>query len=407
YRPGLRLQDIISLYFFENLPPEDLRVASHGERFAMSQCFKKSNGGLVCVSCHNPHQDVETVPRKAFNQICMNCHNPVALTQGKPRERHDKNGDCIACHMRHSTTVDVVHVNFTDHWIQKDPATRKAGVPGLATTLRDFFDGQSSEDSLRLNAAYLQMYSSSRSDRGGLNRVIASVEAGLQHDPDNEEALYRLAVSYSLQGRLKAAASTYRKLAHVNPRHALAHAQLATILAQLGQREEAVREYLAMLELVPEDATTRMALGTLYLQTNNQAAALECFEKACLSQPGFVPAHNALGEFYLYQKADHVTAQKYFLDALRLDPDFVPSLNNLGILDMGAGKNQEAADYFLRVLKLNPAFVQAYGNLGLVYSLQGRNAEALSVLRRGLEIDPDNGRIRDLIMKIDAAVKSQ
>jgi tetratricopeptide (TPR) repeat protein len=112
------------------------------------------------------------------------------------------------------------------------------------------------------------------------------------------------------------------------------------------------------------------------MQMNKPDAALDCFQKASAAQPSYAPAHNALGEFLAYQRQDLSSAWPHFLNALRLDPDDLAALNNLGNVEMAAANNGEARRYFRRVLELDPKFVPAYGNLAIMSSAQGRNTEA-------------------------------
>jgi tetratricopeptide (TPR) repeat protein len=139
---------------------------------------------------------------------------------------------------------------------------------------------------------------------------------------------------------------------------------------------------------------------------NKTAEALESLQKAVAVQPSYAAAHNSLGEFFVYAKRDPAAARKHFLDALHVDPDYAPSLANMGTLEMTVGNYAEAARYMLRVIALNPKFIPAYGNLALLYSAQGRTAEARSFLALALKIDPHNERIKDLMTKIAAPGQS-
>ncbi len=175
----------------------------------------------------------------------------------------------------------------------------------------------------------------------------------------------------------------------------------------MARREEAVASYQAALRLFPENAVALMQLGNLYLQLNNPEAALDCFQKASAAQPSYAPAHNALGEFFAYKRQARTVAKQHFLHALRLDPDFIPALNNFANLAMASASYTEAAGYFMRVLALDPKFVPAYGNLAFIYSLQGRTAKARSFLNRALQVDPQNARLKGMLEQIEASEKAK
>ncbi len=59
---------------------------------AASVCFQKSAGKLSCVTCHSPHQALDT-NQAAYNQACSGCHL-------KPKHSGDVSAQaCTTCHM--------------------------------------------------------------------------------------------------------------------------------------------------------------------------------------------------------------------------------------------------------------------------------------------------------------------
>jgi tetratricopeptide (TPR) repeat protein len=407
FRPGMRLQDVRSVYVIDNSSPSDFSVNSHGQRLASSACYIKSNGKLVCITCHNPHLPVKTVARSFFNETCVSCHSLAALGQGKPAAQHEASGDCVACHMPQGKTSDVGHVNFTEHWIQKEPAAQQAAFASATPRLKDFFGEKDAGADLRLGMAYLQFYDAAKVDRADFERALYLVSKGLQTDPTNEEGLYRLGLVYFQLGRLEEALQQFRALIEIAPQHAIGHTQLAMVLDQMGRRQEAVKSYQAALRIFPENAAALTELGNLYMQLGKMDEGLECFQKASAAQPSHATAHHALGEYSFYVRQDLVTARQHFMHALCLDPDYITALNNLGNLAMVSAKHAEATGYFERVLALNPKFIPAYGNLAHIYSAQGKIAEARSYLGRALQVDPQNTRIKGMLAQLESAEKNK
>ncbi|MGH9668242.1 MAG: multiheme c-type cytochrome, partial [Bryobacteraceae bacterium] len=73
-----------------------------------SACFRKSNGALSCLSCHNPH---EALSHDAghYNRVCASCHSAAhAAKAGAMR-------NCIDCHMPRVSPQPPLR--FTNHWI--------------------------------------------------------------------------------------------------------------------------------------------------------------------------------------------------------------------------------------------------------------------------------------------------
>jgi hypothetical protein len=68
-----------------------------GYALEMSPCFKKSGGALSCVTCHDPHRDVET-QQSYYEKVCLSCHAAPGKYAAKPCPVNAKSG-CIPCHM--------------------------------------------------------------------------------------------------------------------------------------------------------------------------------------------------------------------------------------------------------------------------------------------------------------------
>lgn len=82
-------------------------------RLERSQCWIKSNNGITCLACHNPHQ-----PRvrdlASYDDRCLSCHQrPHSKTSTV--EGGAKN--CVSCHMP-KYEVPGMHAKFTDHYIR-------------------------------------------------------------------------------------------------------------------------------------------------------------------------------------------------------------------------------------------------------------------------------------------------
>lgn len=69
---------------------------------SQSECFRRSEGRLSCLTCHDPHG---AQPVKAS---CQECH-------AKPRHRAAVAGTCIGCHM--PKVRPQANLAFANHWI--------------------------------------------------------------------------------------------------------------------------------------------------------------------------------------------------------------------------------------------------------------------------------------------------
>jgi tetratricopeptide (TPR) repeat protein len=91
-----------------------------------SRCYSESDGGLSCVTCHNPHQPAER-NAKYYEAICLECHagpgQQSAPATGAIRTAKwstcpvNARGDCLSCHMPRTSDA-VPRAVFTDHFIR-------------------------------------------------------------------------------------------------------------------------------------------------------------------------------------------------------------------------------------------------------------------------------------------------
>ena len=79
-----------------------------------SACFRKSEGTLSCLSCHDPHEPAEKKPAAFYNDRCLNCHSSSAPPP-KPVCRKQTVADCVDCHMPKVSPQSALR--FTNHWI--------------------------------------------------------------------------------------------------------------------------------------------------------------------------------------------------------------------------------------------------------------------------------------------------
>src|SRR6185312_11207376 len=76
-----------------------------------SACYRKSQGALSCVTCHDPHSRLSTA-RPAYEAACLSCHSGPSQTACPVSPK----AGCIDCHMPKRETAP--HLMFTDHWIR-------------------------------------------------------------------------------------------------------------------------------------------------------------------------------------------------------------------------------------------------------------------------------------------------
>jgi hypothetical protein len=80
---------------------------------AQSSCFRKGDGGLSCVTCHDPHSDADRDPAH-YDRRCVRCHAGIESLHGTSLKVAAA-ADCVTCHMPRVSPQPNLH--FTNHRI--------------------------------------------------------------------------------------------------------------------------------------------------------------------------------------------------------------------------------------------------------------------------------------------------
>ena len=108
--------------------------------------------------------------------------------------------------------------------------------------------------------------------------------------------------------------------------------------------------------------------------------AVRHFKRALKLDGDYAPAYNGLGLTYAEIK-EKVKARKNFEQALHLNPARSDFHNNLGYLQLLDGELAMAEDCFRKSLAISPDFMLAKNNLGICLGMMGKEDEALSIFR--------------------------
>ncbi len=133
--------------------------------------------------------------------------------------------------------------------------------------------------------------------------------------------------------------------------------------------------------------------GSVYFQRGYLEQAEASFQQAWRDDPSSAEACYGLGSVYLKQKKIH-EAHDSFERATKLQAGYPDTLanawNNLGLLATREGRTTEAIPYFEQALKLNPDHLIALENLGNAYRQQKNWAEAREALEKAVAVGPQD-----------------
>lgn len=206
------------------------------------------------------------------------------------------------------------------------------------------------------------------------NQTIPAAKRGqfvvtLTPTTDPAELTFQSAVRLSSLDR-EAAIAEFKKAIGQRSNFPDAYVEMARLMTETGEIDEAEKAALAAKRLRPNFAEATAVLGRIYKEDANEAKAVATFKRAITEGRGFQPeAYTGLG-LLLKEKAE---------------------------ADIGSPESDklfaEASNYFrtaLRQLSGAPDAAVIYQLLGLIYERQGKNAEAIALYEEFLRLFPDS-----------------
>lgn len=139
--------------------------------------------------------------------------------------------------------------------------------------------------------------------------------------------------------------ATYEEALNLNPDDYCLRENFAQFLDETGYLAEAPAEEQKVSDLLPQNPMTPCIIGKLLVRLGHRDEAEKSFLRALAIRKEYVPALNEMGVLLANQQktAEAVT---YFTLALRVDPGSVEAYQNRGFLEQNEGNwNQAVNDY--------------------------------------------------------------
>jgi tetratricopeptide (TPR) repeat protein len=133
-------------------------------------------------------------------------------------------------------------------------------------------------------------------------------------------------------------------------------------------------------------ANAHLNLGNLHLKQGNNDIAYESMSKAISANPNSSEAFFCLA--YMEQEKENFNeAINFFEDALKIKPEDVGAINNLGNCYDRLGKSHDSVKIYSRAISIDPEYIAAYYNRGNAYSKIAEDKLALNDLNKAIDLD--------------------
>ena len=172
----------------------------------------------------------------------------------------------------------------------------------------------------------------------------------------------------------------------------------------LGARQwpEAIENLKKAAELAPNNAFTRLNLGTALYMQGDMDAALEQYRKAVSLSPTLARAHFAIGVL-MEAKGQDGDAVKAFSAAIASDPSYAEPRFSLANALRRSGRVEESLTQYAEVLRLDPAVSQASFGYAMGLVRLKRYQEARARLESATKAFPDQPGFAHALARVLAA----
>ncbi len=262
-----------------------------------------------------------------------------------------------------------------------------------------------------------------RLQESNLKEAIEALNSIYMRQPNNTLALYLLGYCFERLGHQPEAIEFYQDCIKFNGYLQLPAQRLGAIYFKDGRLDEAIAQYVPMKENYPDDISTLVTLGYLYIAAGQYSQAVETFNTAILIHPDNFMSNDESIEDLVHEgqfqealdqidvllvdepgRADLIAKQADILammgsitdaitqyqQALRICPDFLEATIKLGTNYLKMHAEQLAAQQFNRAIEINDRIVEAYTGLAAAQNLAGQLPEALNTLSLACAIQPNS-----------------
>lgn len=256
-----------------------------------------------------------------------------------------------------------------------------------------------------------------------LSSAIEELNSVYVRQPNNTMALYALGHCYERLGKEAQAVEFYQDCLKFKNYLQLPRQRMAAIYFKNGQLEKTIEEYELLKNECPDDISTLVTLGYLYIANAGYKDAAEVFNMAILIHPdNFHTQDDDIdqlirdGQLYealeqlddllqeqsdrmdlLMRRADVLSmlgatteAALQYEEMIRICPDSLEATIKLGTQYLVQQQERLAAQQFNRAVEINDQIVDAYIGLAAAQKLGGKVSATLATLSLAAAIQPNS-----------------
>lgn len=278
FRPGEEITDFLAhldIVDANRARHDRFDINHHPYRLEQSSCFTETNGALGCLTCHDPHVKRKPAERAAhYREACLTCHDTddqgqvVMAATDAEHPALTPEDDCTACHMPARRTQDVIEVWMTDHKIMRHaPDGLLSPIPKIVPRVEEIHllrPGSIPEAEATMQKAIAALSATNFEAREPVDLLEDMLGQGVYTDA--LEPVLALATAHTIQGRVLEAISAAKRALALDPVNPTARSLLAVAYKRGGRTDKAIGVLRELLNDFPGDPTARYNLARMLLE---------------------------------------------------------------------------------------------------------------------------------------------
>jgi tetratricopeptide (TPR) repeat protein len=235
-------------------------------------------------------------------------------------------------------------------------------------------------------------------NRGETLKAIRAAKAAIEKDPQNAEAHYLLGKAFLADKRDEQAYREYKSanrlgISGKNIPETVFRETLAALYVQFHEPEEALKEYISLIKLFPENPEYYFNAGKIFSTRNRSDLGEQYLKKSVSLNPKEIRYRYELGMLYYLAKRIKEASQE-FEAVLKLNPNDARALLYMGKIFKDANKFTEAIPYLEKAARDQEYKLRSVIELGSCYISLKMVDKAVPELERALNLitkdnDPD------------------
>lgn len=229
--------------------------------------------------------------------------------------------------------------------------------------------------------------------QGLFEDAIDFYNEGLALGGENVEILTEKAGTLLRMGEVDEGIQIYKRVVEIESNYPRAYQGLGMAYEQLGDYQEAKKNYMKVLDTEPENVQVRYCIGMICQDEGCLEKAKFHFEEGIKLRPKFVKNYLGLAKNYeALEKPEE--ALKIYKKGMAQNPNQTFLYVTAGDFCLKHNLNRDAEDIFSEAISINETHIHLYNRKGIALRKQDKFDEAITNFAKAIKINPDDANLR-------------